>query len=343
MAYLVILLILTSVYTFYMGYTDGSNAVATSVATRAIKPRLAIFLGALTQTGTVIVMYLLSQDLSVAATIGKGIVKTENFSSLTPAFSFVFMLSALTSSILWSALTYVLKQPNSTSHTLLGGIIGAAIAAFGFPSILWKNVLLRIVLMIFLAPLISVAIGYLINKLLRKIVLRAPGGIGKVVKILQCVNMIVISAAISVNDAQKSIGIYLLIASLGIAVIPAKPPFFLICIFAVLLGLGMLFGGYKVIETIGRKLFKIKPFMSLSSQIATGAVMFGASAFGIPISTGQVVSSGVVGIGISERASGVKWITVRKIVIGWVITMPVTIAFGALFFLLTKTIFGGIL
>ena len=253
------------------------------------------------------------------------------------------MLAALLSAIVWRAITYVLKQPNSTSHTLLGGIIGAGIAAFGFKAILWKNVFFRIILMIFLAPLISVLIGFAINKLLRKIALHAPAGAGKFVKVLQWIHMVTIASAISVNDAQKAIGVYLLIASLGITAMPAAPPFYLVCIFAVSLGLGMIFGGYKIILTIGRNLFRIKPFMALSSQIATNIVMFGSSALGIPISTGQVVSSAVVGIGISERANGVRWITVRRIVLGWVITMPATILFGAGFYFLTKTILGGLL
>lgn len=343
MTYLIILLFLTSVYTFYMGYTDGSNAIATTVSTRAITPRLAILLGAITQTLTVLLMYLISTDLSVAATVGKGIVKSAFFGSLEPADAFIYMLAALLSAIVWSAITYILKQPNSTSHTLLGGIIGAGVAAFGFQAILWKNVFFRIILMIFLAPLISALIGFFINKLLRRIAFHAPGGAGKVVKVLQWIHMITISSAISVNDAQKSIGIYLLIASLGITAMPATPPFYLICIFAISLGLGMLFGGYKIILTIGKNLFKIKPFMALSSQIATNIVMFGSSAFGIPISTGQVVSSSVVGIGISERANGVKWITVRRIVLGWIVTMPATILFGAAFYFLTKAILGGLL
>ncbi|MCR4725688.1 MAG: inorganic phosphate transporter [Clostridia bacterium] len=343
MTYLIVLLVLTSVYTFYMGFTDGSNAIATTVATRAIDPRLAVVIGAVTQTATVLLMFVISADLSVAATVGKGIVRSSFFGGLTPAKGFIYLLAALLSAIVWSAITYVLKQPNSTSHTLLGGIIGAGIAAFGFKAILWANVFFRIILMIFLAPLVSVLIGFIINRLLKRIALRAPGGAGKFVKVLQWIHMVTIASAISVNDAQKSIGIYFLIVSLGIASIPATPPFYLICVFAFSLGLGMIFGGYRIILTIGRRLFRIKPFMALSSQIATNIVMFGSSFLGIPISTGQVVSSSVVGIGISERANGVKWITVRRIVLGWIITMPATILFGAIFYFLTNVLLGGIL
>ena len=137
-----------------MGYTDGSNAIATTVATRALRPRIAIIIGAATQTVTVFLMYVCIRDLSVAATVGKGIVQSTRIGALSEVKAFLYMLSALLSAILWSIVTYVLRQPNSTSHTLLGGIIGAAIAAFGIQSVLWKNVLIRIVLMIFLAPLI---------------------------------------------------------------------------------------------------------------------------------------------------------------------------------------------
>ena len=340
---LAVLLVLTTIYTFYMGYTDGSNAVATCVITKAMNPRFAVYLSAAIQFATAIVLYFLVKDMSVAATIGKGMIKQAAFDGISRAGAFIFLLAALLSAILWSLITYFLKQPNSTSHTLLGGIIGAAIGAFGFKSVLWQNVMLRIVLMIFLAPIISVLIGFLINKLLRRIALRHASVVaGKVVKVLQWVNVVLLSSAISVNDAQKSFGVYLLFVTVGLTAV-ATPPAYLAFVFGAALALGMIFGGYRIIVTIGQKLFKIKPLMSLSSQIATNLVIFTSSALGIPISTGQVISSTVVGIRVSEHARGVKWLTVKRIVVGWIVTMPATIAFGAVFYLLTNLILGGLL
>ena len=338
---IVTMLVLTAIYTFYMGYTDGSNAVATCITTKAMNHRLAIYLSASIQFITVIAMYYLVKDMSVAATIGKGMIDSAAYAGITPKAAFIFLFSALLSSILWSVITFFLKQPNSTSHTLLGGIIGAGIGAFGWRSILWGNVFLRIIMMIFLAPIISVAIGFLINKLLRRIALRASVGVGKAVKALQWGNVVLLSGAISVNDAQKSFGIYLLLVTLGLSESPA-PPAYLAFVFGAALALGMIFGGYRIIVTIGKKLFKITPLMSLSSQIATNLVIFSSSALGIPISTGQVISSTIVGIGISERARGVRWMTVKRIVIGWIVTMPATIAFGLIIYLLTNLI-GGII
>ena len=341
MGYVITLLCLTSLYTFYMGYTDGSNAVATTVTTRAMKPRVAILLAAAVQFLTVVSLYYFSTDLSVASTIGSGLISSEKYSDISERSAFLFLFSALISAIIWSGVTYFLKLPNSTSHTLLGGIVGAGVAAFGFSSVVWKNVFLRIILMIFLAPLFSVVIGFAMNKALRKAALHAPMATGKVVTVLQWTNTVLISSAIAINDVQKSLGIYFLIVSLGVGVLPATPPAYISLIFGAMLALGILLGGYRVIVTIGQKLFKITPLMSLSSQIATNVLMFGSSMLGIPISTGQVISSSIVGIGISERAKGVKWITVKKIALGWVITMPVTILFGAIFYLLLKTIIGG--
>ena len=339
---IITLLSLTTLYTFYMGYSDGSNAVATSVATKAISPKVAVFLSAGVQFVTVIAMYFLVKDISVASTVGKGLIETGAYSGLSSGKAFLYLLSALLSAISLSLITFFLKQPNSTSHTLLGGIIGAGIAAFGFDAVRWENVLLRIVLIILLAPILSLTIGYLFNKVLRKIALRATMGAGKVVKWLQRVNVVILSSAISINDGQKAIGVYLLIATLGFAPIAAKPSFGLILLFGGALALGMILGGYRIIITIGTKLFKIKPLMSLSSQIATSVVMFSSSALGIPVSTGQVISSTVVGIGVSERLRGVKWKTIERIAIGWLITMPATIVFGSLFYLIINGIFGGI-
>ena len=339
----VTLLVLTTIYTFYMGYTDGSNAVATCITTKAMHPRFAVYLSAAIQFVTVIALYFFVSDMSVAATIGKGMIRNATFNDVTSKGAFIFLFSALLSALLWSVITFFLKQPNSTSHTLLGGIVGAAIGAFGFGAVLWKNVMLRIVLMIFLAPIVSVSIGFLINKLLRRIALRhAASGTAKAVKALQWINVVLLSSAISVNDAQKSFGVYLLIASFGLAKI-ATPPVYVAFMFAAALSFGMIFVGFRIIVTIGQKLFKIKPLMSLSSQIATNVVIFTSSAIGVPISTGQVISSTVVGIGVSERARGVKWLTVKRIVLGWIVTMPATIVFGALFYLLTNLILGGLL
>ena len=339
----VTLLVLTTIYTFYMGYTDGSNAVATCITTKAMHPRFAVYLSAVIQFVTVLLLYFFVSDMSVAATVGKGMIRNATFEGIAAKDAFIFLFAALLSAILWSLITFFLKQPNSTSHTLLGGIIGAAIGAFGFGAVLWKNVLLRIVLMIFLAPIVSVLIGFAINKLLRKIALKHAGtAAGKVVKTLQWINVVLLSSAISVNDAQKSFGVYLLIASVGLAGLSA-PPVYVAFIFAAALSFGMIFGGYRIIVTIGQKLFKIKPLMSLSSQIATNVVIFTSSALGVPISTGQVISSTVVGIGVSERVRGVKWLTVKRIVLGWVVTMPATILFGAIFYLLTNLILGGLL
>ena len=336
------LLILTTIFTFYMGYTDGSNAVATCVTAKAMPPHLAVYLSAGVQFVTVVIMYFVIKDMSVAATIGKGLIKSAAYGELSSEKAFLYLLSALFSALVWSLITYFLKQPNSTSHTLLGGIIGAGCACFGFGSIQWSNVLLRIVLVIFLAPIVSLLIAYLINKLLRKIALNAKMGSGKFLKGLQCANVVILSSAISINDSQKAIGVYLLIVTLGVSTIPATPPFYLVAIFGAALALGMILGGYRIIVTIGQKLFKINPLTSLSSQISTNVVMFTSSALGIPISTGQVITSTVVGIGVSERARGVKWRTIERIALGWIVTMPATILFGMVFYYLTNWISGGI-
>ena len=183
----VTLFVLTTIYTFYMGYTDGSNAVATCITTKAMHPRFAVYLSAVIQFVTVLLLYFFVSNMSVAATVGKGMIRNATFERIAAKDAFIFLFAALLSAILWSLITFFLKQPNSTSHTLLGGIIGAAIGAFGFGAVLWKNVLLRIVLMIFLAPIVSVLIGFAINKLLRRIALKHAGtAAGKVVKTLQC-------------------------------------------------------------------------------------------------------------------------------------------------------------
>lgn len=343
MIYVIIILTLTSLYTLYMGYTDGSNAVATTIVTRAMRPHTAIVVGAVTQLITAVVVYYVYTDLSVAATVGTGMVSSSFYAGISNAEAFIFILSGILSAIVWGILAYRSTLPNSTSHTLMGGIIGAGISAFGFKAILWSNVFFRIILMIALAPIISIVIGYIINKILKFFMRKAHRTANNVFVLIQRVNVVVLCASFAINNVQKSIGIYFLLVVLGFDQIPADVPVYIVFIFAAMLSIGMLLGGYSIVNTVGRKLFKLKPIHSISSQFSTSIVIFLSSRFGIPVSTGQVISSSIMGVGVSERINGVKWPTVKKIMLGWLLTMPFTIAFGAVFYYITRLILGGLL
>ncbi len=339
---LITLVSLTLLYTFYMGFNDGASAVATTITTRAMKPSVAITLAALSKFITPLILYFFINNLAVANTV-KGLISETSLSGSNIEVTQYFLLAGLIATLLWCFLAYYRQLPNSGSHTLMGGIVGAGIAAFGFNSISWNTVFFKVLLMAILAPVIGLIIGYGFMKLFRKLAKSASIRINFFIRNLQKLNVILLASSFSLNNVQKSLGVLLLIMSVGnLDNITGNGHdlFFMLLICAIMLTGGMFFGGYRIINTVGNKIFKIKPFHSVVAQVSTGAIIYVSSVFGIPVSTGQVVSSSIMGVGASERLSGVQWVTAKKIFISWFITFPISAALGALFYYLITFIKG---
>ena len=340
--YAIFIFILILLYTFYMGVNDGSNAIATTVATRAVQPRTAIVIAALINFAIPVIIFVLD-IVSVADNISAKLVYNQFFDGISDEKAFSFVVSGILGAIVWGGTTFALKIPNSTSHTVLGGIIGAGIAAFGFGAIQWKEfVLVKVVLMIVLAPVIGLLLGFFLMKLVRRIARRASRSISAVLTGLQRLNLMILAGAFSSNNAQKSIGMFFLVSAVGLTVYnEAHIPIWIVLSFAGALTLGLLLGGYRVINTVGRKIFKLQPVHSVIAQFTTSLVMITATSLGISLSTGQIMSSSIMGVGAAERANGVHWNMAIRIVVSWLLTLPCSAGMGALFYLLIgKAIFG---
>ncbi|MBO7156605.1 MAG: inorganic phosphate transporter [Clostridia bacterium] len=340
--YAISILILVLMYTFYVGFNDGSTAIATTVVSRAIKPTTAIIVAAMTKFILPIGVFFIGTG-SVATNIQDSLVFAESFQNVSPEKAFAFMLSGMLGAMIWAGIAFACKIPNTISHTLLGGIIGAAIAAFGFNAIQWKEyVLLNVVAMVLLAPLVGFVLGYAFLFIIKKFVRHAPRRMNKLLKIAQRVNLIVLTGAFSANNSQKSLGVLLLLSTLGLWDIGDKMPFWVVLVIAIALTLGMLFGGYRVMNTVGRKIFKIAPIHSVVSQLTTSLVSIAGTGLGISLGMGQVMTSSVIGVGSAERFNAVKWTTAGKITLGWCMTLPISIGAGYLMFMLIGKLIMGV-
>ncbi|MFI3229594.1 MAG: inorganic phosphate transporter [Bacillota bacterium] len=324
-----------------MGVNDGAIAIATTVATRAVKPRTALIVGAITKFITPIAVLYLG-NAAVASNISENLIFSDAFADVSTKQAFAFMFSGLLGAMIWAAVAYRMKLPNSISHTLLGGIIGAAIAAFGFSAVKWTDyVLVNIVLMVFLAPTIGLVLGFIIMRLLHKMAKRAPRKLNKLMIAIERFNLVVLSAGFASNNSQKSLGIFMMMFALGLSSYSVPPLWVTIC-FALALTFGLLFGGTSVVNTVGRKIFKLQDEHAVAAQFTTSLVMVVATECGIAVSTGQVLSSSIMGVGASERFRRVNWNTSFRIVRSWLITLPVSGLVSALLYLIIGKLIMGI-
>lgn len=339
-AYTVAVFVLAILYTFYMGFSDGANAVATCVATRAIKAQYALIIaGAVMLVSPIVICYLLKSD-SVARTVGS-LIYSEAFEGISEKSGFVFMLSTMIAALVWSVICVVVSVPNSTSHTLLGGLVGAGIVTFGFSSVNWNAVGIKVILMVFLTPAICIAVGFVLSKLFRLVCQYMDRGVRKYFRAAQVVNVVLLSTSISINNVQKTMGVYLLTLAVckGVDVSTYSFDFVTVAVISLAIMLGLVFGGYKLIYTVGKKIYRLGTLQSFTAQVATAAVALTCSFTGIPVSTGQVVSSSIIGVGVADRVSAVRWGRAKRIFASWILTFPVAACVGAFICYLINLIF----
>ena len=346
-AYAIVILVLAVAYTFYMGYSDGSNAVATCVASHSLKPYTAIVVSAICKFVTPLLLCYLIDSYNVAVTVASLIDGAALAGSDNVLTGFLFLLSTMISALLWSCVSAAFNVPNSTSHTLLGGLVGAGIVTFGTAAIDWSAVGIKVILMVFLAPAICAALGFLLEKLVFALSGYFTRSVEKVLKGAQVLNMTVLSGAISLNNTQKGLGVYLLAAVLcggGFSDTSAAAdglPVWIVILFCAAIASGLLLGGFRLIYAIGKKLFALNLMQSYVAQTASMTVSVLSTVLGIPISTGQVMTSSIIGVGMAQRVTGVRWLRFIKIFTGWVITFPVAMGVGAAICALLNAIIPG--
>jgi len=309
---LIFIIILAVFFDIANGWHDCANAIATVVSTKVMSPMQAVVLAA----GMNILGAFLST--AVAKTIGTGIVDPK-------AVTDVVIISALLSAILWNIMTILLGLPVSSSHALFGGIAGAAMA-HGGAGILNVGGIIKILTSLLLSPIFGIICGYLFMKLILKLFGQlAPGAISKYFGRLQILSSAFMAFGHGSNDAQKSMGIITMALVSGGVIKSMDVPKWVILICALAMGFGTLFGGWKIIKTLGVKMLKLEPIHGFAAETSSAAIIIASSHFGLPVSTTHVVSSAILGVGATKRLSAVRWGIAGKIVLAWVLTLPACI------------------
>lgn len=312
-------------FDFINGFHDTANAIATSVSTKALKPRVAIILastmnllGALTFTG-------------VAKTIGGKIADPFHLEN-----GLYIVIAALIAAIAWNLITWYYGIPSSSSHALIGSLTGAVVAAAGFSAVNFAG-FLKILQGLILSPVLAFIIGYIVMSLIKIIFYKShPVKMNRRFRTLQIFTAAWQAFSHGTNDAQKSMGIITFALIAGGFQDTMDIPLWVKFSCAIAMALGTSAGGWKIIKTVGTRIIKLEPASGFASDLTSAFVILMATLLKMPVSTTHVISSAIMGVGSARRFSGVKWGTAQKIVTAWLITLPVTAVLAAMTYLLVS-------
>ena len=319
---------LALVFDFINGFHDAANAIATVVSTRVLRPIPAVVFGAILNFAGAMM------GTEVAATVGKGLVNASSITLNT-------VLCTVIAAIIWNLITWYQGLPTSSSHALIGSLLGATYVSSGMDNILWPAILQKVVVPMTSSPVLGIVIGFLLMLALTWMFHKVKlGRINRIFGRLQIVSAGFMALNHGQNDAQKSMGI------IGLALLLAHPqsefiiPIWVKMACAIAMALGTMSGGWRIIRTLGNKMMKLQPIHGFAAETTASIIISTASHLGIPVSTTQVISSSIMGVGATKRLSAVRWGIVGNIVWAWVLTLPLTFALGALLTWIFKTLAG---
>ena len=317
-------------FDYLNGLHDAANAIATVVATRLLSPVRAVAFAAFFNFAAYFLTLAFPSLHAVAATIGKGLIEAD---AITPAVIF----GALGGAMFWNVVTWLRGIPSSSSHALVGGLIGAGVAHGGLHVVQWWGGLNKTLLAIVLSPTIGMILAMLVMLASSWLFRRATSsGAERSFRRLHLMSSAAYSLSHGLNDAQKTMGIItVLLYSTGRLHGPFEVPPWVALSCYVAIALGTVTGGWKIIETMGSRITKLSQHQGFSASLAGSIVLFGASALGVPVSTTHTITGAIVGAGTARRASSVRWGVAGNVVIAWIVTIPASAAVGALFYGLT--------
>jgi PiT family inorganic phosphate transporter len=317
---LICVVITALIFEYINGFHDSANAIATVVSTKVLTARTAIlYAGALNIIGAFL-------GTHVASTIGKGIVAAD---SVTQGV----ILCALLAAIVWNLITWYYGIPSSSSHALIGGLMGASIARSGYHVVLFDGVTQKVLIPMVTSPIIGAVIGFFCMVLILWLCAKSnPYTVNKYFKKIQLLSSGIMALSHGSNDAQKTMGIITL-ALVSYHALPSfEVPYWVVLGCAVTMGLGTMSGGWRIIRTMGTKMIKLKPVHGVAAETGAAAVILTSSFFGIPVSTTHIISASIMGVGSTRGIHALKWGIVGHIVLAWVLTIPVCMAIAALLY-----------
>ncbi|MBK8523657.1 MAG: inorganic phosphate transporter [Betaproteobacteria bacterium] len=317
---IVFLVLLALAFDFMNGFHDAANSIATVVSTGVLKPQHAVAFAAFFNIVAVMVF-----QLKVATTVGKGTVEPV-------IIDHIVVFGALVGAVAWNLVTWYYGIPSSSSHALMGGLVGAAIAKAG-PTALISSGVTKTIVFIFVSPMLGMLLGALLMVLVSWICRRTtPRRVDKWFRRLQLVSAALYSLGHGGNDAQKTMGIiWMLLIAAGMTTADEAIPVWVIASCYLAIGLGTLFGGWRIVKTMGQKITKLKPVGGFCAETGGAITLFLATALGIPVSTTHTITGAIVGVGSSQKMSAVRWGVAGNIVWAWILTIPASAAIAALF------------
>jgi PiT family inorganic phosphate transporter len=317
-------ILIALVFDFLNGFHDSANSIATIVSTQVLSPRYAVAWAAFFNF-----IAAFTFDVKVAKTIGNGLV---DISSI----DIYILVAGLMGAIVWNLLTWYFGIPVSSSHALVGGYGGAAVFKLGFDCLIWSG-WIKIVAFIFIAPVFGLILG-LTNMLITSWIVRrkSPRKVDKVFRKLQLVSAAFYSFGHGTNDAQKTMGIIVGILFSAKYIDHFYVPFYVVILCHTAIALGTMFGGWRIVKTMGMSITKLKPIGGFCAEFAGATTIIGSSLFGIPISTTHTITGAIVGVGSIKRLSAVRWGVAGRIVWAWILTIPLSALCGAFTYWIIK-------
>jgi inorganic phosphate transporter, PiT family len=313
------LVVVALAFDFMNGFHDAANSIATVVSTRVLKPYQAVLMAAFFNFMAVFVF-----QLSVATTVGKGIIDQG-------IIDHYVVFGALTGAIAWNLITWYYGIPSSSSHALIGGIVGAGVAKAGFWALIPSGIL-KTVAFIFISPLIGFVLGGTLLLAISWLFVRStPSRVDRVFRRLQLVSSSMYSLGHGGNDAQKTIGIiWMLLIAAGYTRMDDPVPAWVVIACYVTIGLGTMFGGWRIVKTMGQRITKIRPVGGFCAELSGSIALFLATALGIPVSTTHTITGSIVGVGSAQNVSAVRWGVAGDLLWAWILTIPCSAFIAAL-------------
>ena len=310
-------------FDFLNGFNDSANTVATMISSRAMSPRQALLLSAAAHlTGPFLF------GVAVATTVGHEVIAS--YAATIPV-----VWAALLGAIIWDLITWLSGIPSSSSHALIGGLIGATLIGYGTDAIMLGG-LGKVLIALLVSPILGLVVGYLLMKIILFLARSATPKINTFFKRIQIITAMMLALSHGTNDAQKTMGLITMGLLAGGAISTFEVPTWVIAVCAGSMSLGTALGGWRIIRTLGGKFYKIRPVHSFTSQLASAGIIMGAALVGGPVSTSQVVSTTILGAGAAERVNKVRWGVMKSILATWLLTIPASAGMAALFYLLLQ-------
>jgi PiT family inorganic phosphate transporter len=324
---LVAVIIAALVFDYINGFHDTANAIATCVSTRALTVRTAIFMAATLNFAGAMV------STRVAKTIGKGIVDANEITQMV-------VLAGVMGAIVWNLITWYYGLPSSSSHAIIGGLVGSVVAHAGFAALQWEG-LKKIIMVLLISPVIGALFSFIFMvALMWTFRNKAPYGLNKGFRKLQILSAAVMAFSHGTADAQKSMGVITMaLVSYGTLATFEVPTWVKIAC-AVAMAFGTAAGGWRIIKTVGHDFVKLQPVHGFCVETASAGVILGASALGLPTSTTHVITSAILGVGLSKRISAVNWTVAYRIVCAWIITIPASAGVGFVSYIVLSPFLG---